>query len=621
MILPELAPILHVVGFLAAIAIYGMLLAMVWRVGFSGSTRFPLAAACLGLAWNVGGLGMFGLPALGFPRWPELLDGVAYSALGLLPAVVVHSILKDERRLTARAIVLAAYGASALAALGHFLNLARTGYAPLPQAIHALGALYGLFILPLTVLTGGQPTWRRTLSMSALAVFALTGTEIAYHSEGSVLLDLVGHHASILLALVILYQEYRFALADRFLKRALAIVALITLAVSGFLLVRPPIADVRTVGAILGLWIATALVFPVLAKTIDRLVDRWVLRRDGFGRLRSQMSEEINDSETSAELLSRLGDRLQAAFRASPVVWEPVEEASLGVAGEMVSLGAHGESAELLVPTVEAPRYRARLERLAEGRRLKLDDVSFLEWAVLRAARRLDHLRLIHERYEHELRAREMQKLTTEAELKALRAQLNPHFLFNALTTIGHLIQTAPERALDTLLHLTELLRRVLRSSAEPVTIEEELSLVTSYLEIERARFEERLDVRIDVPESVRGAKVPPLILQPLVENAVKHGIGPAKRGGRVTVRAEIDESGAELLLQVEDSGAGASEGSFALGRARGVGLRNVEERLRRYYGANASLSVRSSIGTGTTVEMRIPIRGVRSLETVTLRH
>ena len=128
-----------------------------------------------------------------------------------------------------------------------------------------------------------------------------------------------------------------------------------------------------------------------------------------------------------------------------------------------------------------------------------------LDAVMQQLARRLDSLRVSHERYERNLREQQISKLAAEAELKALRAQLNPHFLFNALTTIGYLIQVTPDRALQTLMRLTELLRGVLkRSRGEFTSLGEELDLVDSLSAIEKARFEERLRVSIDVPLELR---------------------------------------------------------------------------------------------------------------------
>ena len=153
----------------------------------------------------------------------------------------------------------------------------------------------------------------------------------------------------------------------------------------------------------------------------------------------------------------------------------------------------------IAIPTAEDPRLVLTIAGLRGGRRLLSDDTMMLERVALLAGRRIDALRLSDERYERMLREREISALATEAELRALRAQINPHFLFNALTTLGYLIQSAPPRALDTLMRLTTLLRSVLRSEGEFTTLGHEQELIECYLQIERERFEERLDARIDV--------------------------------------------------------------------------------------------------------------------------
>jgi two-component system, LytTR family, sensor kinase len=151
----------------------------------------------------------------------------------------------------------------------------------------------------------------------------------------------------------------------------------------------------------------------------------------------------------------------------------------------------------------------------------------------------------------------------------------------------------------------------VLRSEGEFTTLGRELEVVESYLDIERERFEQRLRVTIDVPGRLRHVRVPPLVIQPLVENAVKHGIAPRRLGGDVFVQATIDESdasGRQLSIVIRDTGAGASVEALARGRETGVGLRNVERRLACQYGQAASLSVRSVADEGTTVEIRLPV-------------
>jgi two-component system LytT family sensor kinase len=204
-----------------------------------------------------------------------------------------------------------------------------------------------------------------------------------------------------------------------------------------------------------------------------------------------------------------------------------------------------------------------------------------------------------------------------------LRAQINPHFLFNALTTIGYLIQAAPPRALATLMRLTALLRSVLRSEGEYTTLGRELELVEAYLDIEHARFEERLRVRIDVPEPLWNLRVPPFVLQPVIENAVKHGIAQLVRGGDVSVVASLQGGGHSrvLVLVVRDTGVGVGPVELHAGRATGVGLRNVERRLAGQYGLAASLSIESEPGVGTTVTIRIPAEfGSMPVESVRAR-
>jgi LytS/YehU family sensor histidine kinase len=246
---------------------------------------------------------------------------------------------------------------------------------------------------------------------------------------------------------------------------------------------------------------------------------------------------------------------------------------------------------------------------LTRGRRLLSDDVSTLEAIVTSAARRIDAIRVTQERLDREIREREMSRLATEAELRALRAQINPHFLFNALTTIGYLIQTAPPRALQTLLRLTSLLRGVLRSEGEFTTLGRELDVIEAYLDIERARFEQRLRVTFDVPPKLRHIRLPALVLQPIVENAVKHGVAPRADGGEVSIVARVEPGvPPRLSISVCDTGAGASPETLREGRERGVGLRNVERRLHGQYGPAASLSIQSTPGAGTIVNLRMPI-------------
>ena len=141
-------------------------------------------------------------------------------------------------------------------------------------------------------------------------------------------------------------------------------------------------------------------------------------------------------------------------------------------------------------------------------------------------------------------------------------------------------------------------------------TLGAELSLITAYLDIERARFEERLSVEIDIPVDLHGAAIPPLLIEPLVENAIKHGIAPFQRPGRLVLRARRDPPtgpSSALVITVQDSGPGLREIGSEMHPGLGVGLRNIEERLEHVYGDDGTLRLTWSGGTGTTAELRVP--------------
>lgn len=198
-----------------------------------------------------------------------------------------------------------------------------------------------------------------------------------------------------------------------------------------------------------------------------------------------------------------------------------------------------------------------------------------------------------------------LRELAVSAQLAALRAQINPHFLFNSLNSIAQLIATEPRKAEACVERLAEIYRYLLhRAHSDFVPLAEELSVAESYLEIERARFGDALCVEEHIDARTRDLLLPSLILQPLVENAVKHGISPKVGGGRVTIEARIDDG--DLRLAVRDTGVGLGDRGALF--EQGVGLRNVRERLLRLYGAEYAPQVISTPGAGTTVTLRIPV-------------
>ncbi|HEX5581868.1 MAG TPA: histidine kinase, partial [Gemmatimonadaceae bacterium] len=529
----------HFLGYLTSCALYALLAVMVARtpaggIGAGGpdgpslgrrlaGNRLALATAVLGLVWNAGALVVDGLHDLGVPDPLSWLAAPAFAALGLLPAVVVHAALGRSGDPVARLYV---WGGYAVLMAGLLLQHRRFG-------------------------------GRRTLTVVALAVFAVSAFHLGQHAEQgeSWVIALAGHHASLPLALVILYQDYRFALADVFLRRALALVALVSLAAWLYFGVADPVIELLPpslheegpVGVLLALWVMTALAYPRLVRLAGWFVDRVILRRVDYATVRRDAARRIEAASDEGEVLDAAAAELAPALHA-PVRWEALDGVAIPAAPLLGRVPAPQGAAvqgwtRVAVPTTDAPAFALEIGPPAGGRRLLSDDLALLEAVTLLAGRRVDALRVSHERYERDVREAEMRRLASEAELGALRAQLNPHFLFNTLNTLGYLMEAAPARARETLHNLTDLLRAVLyRSQREFCTLGEELEVVRAYLAIEEARFEERLGVAIEVPEALRTLRVPPLLLQPLVENAVKHGISPVRAGGVVTVSATLED-------------------------------------------------------------------------------
>lgn len=225
-------------------------------------------------------------------------------------------------------------------------------------------------------------------------------------------------------------------------------------------------------------------------------------------------------------------------------------------------------------------------------------------WAVLAFGYSLE----IYRRYKNEeLKAAQLEARLVETELKALREQLRPHFLFNTLNTVAVLVREGKnDDAVNLIARLSSLLRMSLDHRGVPeVTVRQELDFLERYLDIQRARFADRLRVVIAVEPEAMEARIPNLLLQPLVENAIVHGIASISRPGCVEVRGRVVAG--QLHLEVRDDGPGLDDGTK---RAKeGVGLSNTRERLAKIYGAHGQLTLRSEPGRGVVVQIILPCR------------
>lgn len=402
------------------------------------------------------------------------------------------------------------------------------------------------------------------------------------------------------------YYERRFAFFDIFIKRGtfffLVFVALVVYlsALLPFLNSAPASFPKPRLFALFLL--PLLLVLPLAYRLLERFLDRaWLGRSFSPVEAMKYFLTGIQEATSEAQLIGQAEARLSEVFQAEARVILASVVAGDSPPGEgecEVALKQRGEIAGVIRMGGRAndtPYFSADLALLSS-----LADVF---------CSLLDNVRLQQKKLEQDKREQTLMLHASRSELKALRAQVNPHFLFNALNAIAGLIHTDPAHAEGTVEQLSEVFRYTLkRSEKETVRIEDELDFVRSYLEVERARFGERLQVRFDVHRGVEGMVVPTMTVQTLVENAVKHGVASVRGVGIVEVRVDLKDG--RLCIEVLDNGPGFSLGealSEAPGRS-GYGLKNLKQRLESHYGSSAEIRVgRDEAGQRTVVTLELP--------------
>jgi len=548
--------LLNLLGHAAGTLIFGLFCAFLFR-GRAPVARLPLAAGALALLWNVGSLVVFGAGI----TW---MAAVATSSLSMLPAVLLHISLGGRLR----GIIYAGYTLSGIAVVLHCAEPLLAA----PNLHRQTLALTAYGFAALTIVSGFAS--RARLAAMALLVFALSF--VHFHEAGAQphwSLELLVHHAGIPLALFILLQDYRFVLLDAFVRvlTNILLAGLFTFGAAqlaswtGWL--NPVLADPRR-QALAAVIACTFLVLFALARSSAQRLLTWAWFR------REDLDEVI--------------ERLRDGARHQPDADSYLEWAM----DEMVrSMHAErAEPAEVQIPIRLSPddTRLLGLGRRLGGRRYLSEDLNALErWAAVVAAEW------------NAYREAELRQLMSQAELKALQAQIHPHFLFNALNTVYGVIPKEAAGARRTVLNLADIFRYFLRTDRGFIPLESELEIIQAYLEIEQLRLGRKLRTSIEASAEARRAQIPVLSVEPLVENAVKHGIAARAEGGEVRLTAEL--TGGQLEVAVFDSGPG-----FDPKANGGVGLENVRRRLRLCYGPGADIAVRST-PDGTTVSFRVP--------------
>ena len=212
------------------------------------------------------------------------------------------------------------------------------------------------------------------------------------------------------------------------------------------------------------------------------------------------------------------------------------------------------------------------------------------------------------ENKEEQLKRSRAETIAQEAQLKMLRYQLNPHFLFNTLNAISALVVGQSTANANTMImQLSNFLRYSLENDPiKRVTLEQEVTALKLYLDIEKTRFADRLELAFDVDVEAHDVKIPSLLLQPLVENAIKYAIAPAEKGGKISVFAKLD--GEHLIIEVTDTGAGLDGDKHTMTSGPGIGLKNTVDRLSACYGDNYIFELRSPDSGGMTIYIRLPL-------------
>ena len=368
---------------------------------------------------------------------------------------------------------------------------------------------------------------------------------------------------------------------------------------------------------------AMLMIFPPLDRLIRRLLDHLLFHAPDYREASRRLGDTVRSLYSERDVTAAVEREVRSTLALSEVRSIPLESLPAGAwpreiheaqilepeCGSPLPRLLAMPDLELLVPVRVAGMVTVVLA-VAPGaarRTLVSHEVNYLRNVALQLGTRLDLLRLEGEMADRQNRETVLQKQVTEAELRALRAQINPHFLFNSLNTIANLIATDPPRAEVMTLRLARVFRHVLaNSSKQMVTVREEMEFLRTYLDIEEARFGSRLRVEFDVAPEVALSAVPSLILQPVVENALRHGLG--RRPGPGHLKISAVQQGDLICLAVEDNGVGPDGGNSRTGEeGGGLGLRNIAQRLAALYRNGAQLSIQSAIPHGTRVTLLVP--------------
>jgi two-component system, LytTR family, sensor kinase len=603
--------LVNTIGHCAGAVVFGMLLYLFlldWRHGREDRGGLPVVAASLALLWNLGSLvALASGPKSGTAA--DIVVAGSFSVLSLLPAVLLHISLESRHR----ALWVSGYALSFAAVALHVAEVFR----PAPRYHNAALLLVTIGFTALTVISVVLE-WRRSNPAAgsrlagAMGLFLFAISFLHFSSEhtggGAWSREVALHHAGLPLALLVLLQGYRFLLLDAFLRfivnasltAAALLLSIRIVQAPQFIerLQRPFDAGVLFVSACLLL-----ALFVHARNRIQSFLTRVIFLRANVDEALRELQQLARAAAGEADYLGHAAETIARFLRAArfdlaekPVFDGPAPAAPTAVLDSTNWTVPSWVRAVLPLRFSRGDAHYLLLGSREGGRRYLSEDFGVLGQfgAVV-----VEHV--------EQLRGLQMQSLVSQAELRTLQAQINPHFLFNSLNTLYGTIDRSNPEARRLVLNLADVFRYLLRTDRTFIEIEEELSIVRAYLEIEELRLGPRLHSELAIDDSALHAAIPMLSIQPLVENAVKHGVAP--RVGTGFVRLAIRAEAGEVFIEVVNSGEW-HERSFGKtgGDNPGVGLSNVRRRLTLCYGAESRFAAHSAHGV-TTVGFRVPLK------------
>ena len=560
---------------------------------------------------------------MGEPPQDDLIDLAALEMVFLFPGLIFHNYLAETSAQTAtakpqpvwRVVLVGLYGAGI--GLAVYFTGAIFDVLPAPANLDpyigiSIATLFTVMSVCCLVLMQSRPSRStsrdqlrlrgamKVLFLAMIAVFVMLNLMREYRLLMEIL-NVAARATPLAFLLVSVYFENRIEFYDLIIKRG--VLLLLSLAIVGAVLsVSLGWLDDMPQG-IARPWLFAVVLLPV-AMLMPWLHDRMgrVLDRLWFGRdftpveavkhvlgAMQQATDEISlIAATEATLTEMFHRRVIILLEDQPVP-------DTGSVIAQLRPDAGGDAVRIAL--IEDPGARLMLS----------EDLALLRSLGAVFGYMLENVRLQRKKLEHEQVTQQLRLQTSRSELKALRAQINPHFLFNALNAIASLIHTDPARADAAVEQLAEVFRYTLRrSDQEWAPLDQELAFARAYLDVEQARFGRRLDFSIETDPLLARAQVPSMLLQTLVENAVKHGISRLRGPGRIDIRAR--RHNARVALEVRDTGPGP-DAAARLPSSSGehFGLRSVRDRLQGYFGADAALELTRD-GETTLARIELPL-------------